>query len=273
MLRCRTSRLLRWENERCAGRCSLFGFRAALPNSMKKTLMNLLLLLPACLNAQVSVNTSLTSLAHSWSPSLSLHMSEDFLVSDYAGGAPAPSFNANLSPSNTFSWTVSAPSGYALTLSVPSTATTAFVAFNADWYGTAPYGTLTNASSTSVTFSGLNGTFTGNSVHLRMSSTGDQVNIQGALGVQPGTTISFTSMTISADYSNITNRTGWGVQHFDPASFFLSYQVYLSASSHSSSDPGPFASLVAIPEPSTYALAAGLLGMVVAVARRYRSPK
>lgn len=184
-----------------------------------------------------------------------------------------PDFTANLAAVNTLSWTISAPAGFQFVLQRPAGVTNAELNFAGGWSGSPSARSAAFYTGLPVFLTLANGTgsFTSDNLSFALSGLADQFGFGGAMGVST-TPITFTALTLVADISSITDRTGWGQQTylgnaatgFGPAG--LRGRSFVPSGS---ADPGSLVTLAPIPEPSTTAaLLAGAAALAAGGVRR-----
>ena len=195
--------------------------------------------------AQIQLSTQVDSINHSYNGSAGY--AQDVIVGALFGGATAPTFTADLSSVNTFKWTIKAPDGYQFVAQKPPEVASASLHFNGGfWYSGVISGTQQFASNTAVSFSNLTGAFTSNTVSFFVYQSGTAVGFNGDLGLSSNT-VAFTAITFTADFSNLTNRTGWSSGTFKPDGTLV-FEGF--ASGTTGNDPAPTIKVVAIPSPT-----------------------
>lgn len=183
----------------------------------------------------------------------------DFLVGG-SSGVTAVSFTANLSSTNTFTYTMSAPDGMAFFINPVAEGRTR-LSSNLRWTG-ASYNGTQSVDSVSFSFADLTGTAPGANSNgsASISKSGGNVIALQLYSDDIVSAISFTSLSITMVYSDVVSES------LDYTPFDGNLRL---SSSGLEADPGELITIAAVPEPSTFA---GLLGLAslayVGVCRR-----
>lgn len=216
----------------------------------------------ATAGAQIVVGNEVTAndIVHSYfSDDFFGSTATDFLVGQSNGATPVE-FTANLGANSVFTYTMSAPTGMAFTIT-PAAAGTTRLHSSLRWIS-GSYVNPQPVASVSIAFENLSGVAPGISDNNALIASPDgQTIVMEVLTDAIGTSISFTAFSISLHYSGISSGS-------------LAYTLHdgdlTLSSSDLSADPGQLISLSAVPEPALSALALGFaaLGLVGLQRRR-----
>lgn len=217
-------------------------------------------------DAAVVGTTTVTSVTHAFAthPQQSFSETADYLaLFNFPSG---PSLTANLDSDTAVSYSLSAPTGDKFVVHVPA-GESAFMFSTLTW--DTPIGdTLAPASAFAVSFGNLVGAAPAFSNNAAVGNYNNYFDFSSQ-SANFSTDMSFTSITFTTSY---LPRTGHGPLTYQPGttSFFA------IAYDHNGiiSDPGPFVSLVSVPEPTSILLASAGGALVAGLAlwrRRFRS--
>ncbi len=248
---------------------------------MKKLLSLTLLLfvaIPAGRTQVLELNVTATTTSHAFDNDV-FASTTDWVWGGFWGATPVESFTADLSAYEKLRLTISAPTGGYFNVQTPPDSTGGYLGFgfslfSADGWSWTPNDTSLNTTVSFTDFSGSDW----DEIDQTLSVSEDGKAIIFAGGVRwygQGPTFSFTSYTLEADLS-VLNGNGFGELLYNPdlgSSFYFQGMF----DGELGGDPGPALELVAVPEPSTYAIicgaAAGLLVLFRKKSRRIASKR
>lgn len=234
---------------------------------MKKLLSLTLLLfvaIPAGRTQVLELNVTATTTSHTFDNDV-FASTTDWVWGGFWGATPVESFTADLSAYQKLRLTISAPTGGYFNVQTPPDSTGGYLSFGLTLFSADGWSVIGNDTplTTTVSFTDFNGSLW-DSIDQKLAVSGDgkALIFDGGIwwfGQRP--IFSFTSLILEADLSAL-NGMGFGELLYTPD---LITGLYFQGmfGGELGGDPGPALEIVAVPEPSTYAIicgaAAGLL--------------
>ena len=225
----------------------------------------------------VALDSIATTIGHQFAtdPDTGGTYTADYIYGASWGAVTPPSYTANLSSLTSISLTLNAPPGYEFDVTSQNGSLGTALSFGVPLliWSTSGWTSLTNISlPTQVSFTNYNGpSWYSNTTESSVSTDGRAFMVGGSLWWSGAPQVTFTSVTLEANLSSL-NGYGFLTGTFNPAiGEFDAIQYLDTLSMDTEIDPGSAVSLVAIPEPSTYAAVLGVAALGLAVIWRRRA--
>jgi PEP-CTERM motif len=218
----------------------------------------------------MSLDVTATEVTHNYYPG---GATVDYMMGSLWGAAASPSFSANFSTEDIFSLTLSAPTGYQFKATPAAGSIGSILSIGSPlsmWIAPQWNGGLRYSLPTTVSLGNFSGpAWYNDTTGVSVDTDGKALMLQGGLWWSGNAEMSFSSITITADLSSLSNK-NFSTENFHPdLATVILFQNVLAQGSRV--DPGPAINLVAsVPEPETYAMLLAGLGLVGLIARRKR---
>ena len=196
----------------------------------------------------------------------------DYVVSYGFGGAPAPSFSADLAAFDEFVYRVTAPEGQMFTVNVPASGApqSGWIVMSLDWVASESAAAQVNFDSVSFVLHDYTGPGLGTtSFPLTIRSDGTGISMpNGAQQLLAGTH-TFSGFSLTGGYSSI-DTSSWTPASYAHGQFWVNYYIGMTAGSP---EPGKLSLIAsteaaAVPEPQTAAALLAALALLFTVFRR-----
>lgn len=191
---------------------------------------------------------------------------QDFFVGDGTNGESVPSFTCNLmaDPDKKITFSLNAPPGEKITITPPDTGNVMI----GGYIGFGDNNVSSSSYPATVSFDGFQGTLPdfpereGNIFVDSNNPTG--IRFDSGRSIALSGPVSFTAMHITIDYSSASCNNGPNTYDYTEGKIYARWEAAIGTSA-----PGQFASVEAVPEPSSAVLLMmGIFGLIVGFRRK-----